>query len=201
MKPSALCFFAILAAGCGNQSLIFAEPLTHFCGDAPCGWQLTAGSAALHDGTTLLDGASSISRVAPVSLDFAPNEPYPGYLVVLSQGDSTIDLRWIGADMPDDALEQIWDEPTYLYFFLQPPSTADAFALSLSTATGESANVQLVGVTKCAPFSGSNRHVTFGTADVDGRILSWDSVAAKDNASFGHECPSGGGDDGDGAGD
>jgi hypothetical protein len=187
-----LALVAAAAAGCGRDSLVFSDSLHEWCDGAPCGWTLRAGSIALAPDGALLGGAepARLERTQSVDLSFAPDDPFPGFLVVLSTGNSLLDLRW--SDGTSEQLLLRFSEPTYLYLQLAPPRTAEGFAVSLSTYAGESALLDLVGVTRCAP-NAANRHIGIDSALEGGRVLFWYYVEARYYTSFGSECPRGGG--------
>jgi hypothetical protein len=126
--------------------------------------------------------------------------PFPGFLVVRSSGYALLELRW--SDGTLDQLSLDFTEPTYLYLQLAPLRTAGGFAVSLSTRAGETALLELVGVTRCPP-SMTNRRVAVEAALEGDRLLFWYYVEERYSHGFGSECPGGGGpgdDEGDAAG-
>jgi hypothetical protein len=199
-RATCLLVVAAAAAGCGSKSLVFSDSLAEWCDDAPCGWRLESGAVARAPDGARLGGpvASSLTRAEPVTLDFAPDDPYPGNLVVLSTGYTLLEVRW--SDGTDDQLLLDFTEPTYLYLMLDPPRTADRFGVTLTTAAGQSSLLTLVGVTRCAPFSGANRHVGINSALEGDRVLFWHYVEERYFDGFGDECPHGGGGGGDDTG-
>ena len=204
-RVSALVVLAVAAAGCGPDSLVFSDSLAHWCDSAPCGWQLESGAVASTPAGARLGGGApaSLTRTDPVDLGFAPDDaPFPGFLVVLSTGDTLLEVRW--DDGTTDRLLLDFTEPTYLYLMLDPPRTAARFGVTLATAAGQSSLIDLVGVTRCAPSSGANRHVGINSALEGDRLLFWYYVEARLYDQFGDECPHGGGggdDTGAGGGD
>ena len=190
----------LVLVGCGRDSVVYLDSFSRWCGAAPCGWN-AAGNAVPAQNGALLGGLqpTTLTRSQAFDLSFAPDDKYPGHLVVLSQGPVLITVGWNGGQSVVDQLELLFTEPTYLYFFLEPPRTATSFSVSLITAPNETAWVGLVGVTRCAPAP--IRQVGFNTVLYEGRVLSWHWVeAAQYGDRFGNECPSGGGGDDPGAG-
>ena len=153
----ALVVLAATASCGGRDSLVFSESLADWCAGAPCGWRLEAGSVTPTPDGARLGGATaaSLARTEPIDFDFAPDDPYPGFLAVLSTGYTLLDLRW--SDGTQEQLLLNFTEPTYLYLQLAPPRTADRVDVTLSTAAGQSSLLNLVGVTRCPP-STANRH-------------------------------------------
>jgi hypothetical protein len=194
-----LALLTAATVGCGRDSLVFSDSLEEWCDGAPCGWRLDAGSVTpTSDGARLGGGvAAALARTQPVDLGFAPDDPFPGFLVVLSTGNTLLELRW--SDGTSEQLLLNFTEPTYLYLQLAPPRTADRFAVALSTRAGESSLLNLVGVTRCAP-SAANRHVGINSALEGDRVLFWYYVEERYYTDFGSECPSGGGGGGDESG-
>ncbi len=185
---------AALAAGCGTRdSLVFSDSLAEWCQGAPCGWRLEAGSVAPTPIGARLGGGlpATLTRAQWIDLGFAPDEPFPGFLVVLSTGNTLLELRW--DDLSSEQLLLNFVEPTYLYLQLAPPRAADHFDVRLSTDAGASSLIELVGVTRCSPSSGANRHVGIDSALEGDRLLFWYYVEERYYASFGDECPHGGG--------
>ena len=190
---------AATVAGCGGRdSLVLSDTLADWCDGAPCGWRLESGSVAPTPVGARLGGSlpATLARSEWIDLGFAPDDKYPGFLVVLSTGNTLLELRW--SDGTSEQLLLNFTEPTYLYLMLAPPRTADRFSVRLSTAAGVSSLLELVGVTRCAP-STANRHVGINSALEGDRLLFWYYVEERYYSSFGDECPhvsgGGGGDD------